>query len=435
MVNLHKDCVKVIRCNLFKVTRSEGWKKLKLSTQREVKEGALFSGLSDSGENSSGKRRSVPSSLQASARPSTMRSFQRAETESRTTGRGRGNSASDRSSQQSRPTSGRSSRNSIGLAPTNMRPSSGRPSTDGRGVRSVRGKISSATSSDSGKRPSSSQASMPSRSSRASSSLSRSSDRNSLPNSRSYQNSSASGHRETSKTSSQSSHQHTLTSSNGTRSLWTQSSSNARPSSAPSSSGAIRKVPLVSRPPVPKGTNRDINNTSSKRIVRDKLFSVQGCGAQAKKGPSASNSRVCRQQVSENVKATTNSFKANKPSKAKGTSSQENLKQDLKNGPEASNEPGLREHVHSKDDDVGRTRKMEEVSDNIKKNDISLEELKDGVQSITSEEQKQSNTSSTLTRGEEGSLPLNETADENVSRSLDDDSVENAEVNDSLELD
>lgn len=364
-----------------------------------------------------------------------MRSFQRAETESRTTGRGRGNSASDRSSQQSRPTSGRSSRNSIGLAPTNMRPSSGRPSTDGRGVRSVRGKISSATSSDSGKRPSSSQASMPSRSSRASSSLSRSSDRNSLPNSRSYQNSSASGHRETSKTSSQSSHRHTVTSSNGTRSLWTQSSSNARPSSAPSSSGAIRKVPLVSRPPVPKGTNRDINNTSSKRIVRDKLFSVQGCGAQAKKGPSVSNSRVCRQQVSENVKATTNSFKANKPSKVKGTSSQENLKQDLKNGPEANNEPGLREHVHSNDDDVGRTRKMEEVSDNIKKNDISLEELKDGVQSISSEEQKQSNTSSTLTRGEEGSLPLNEIADENVSRSLDDDSVENAEVNDSLELD
>ena len=78
---------------------------------------------------------------------------------------------------------------------------------------------------------------------------------------------------------------------------------------------------------------------------------------------------------------------------------------------------------------------MEEVSDNIKKNDISLEELKDGVQSISSEEQMQSNTSSTLTRGEEGSLPLNETADENVSRSLDDDSVENAEVNDSLELD
>lgn len=39
VVNLHNDCVKFARSNLFKVTRSEGWKRLKHVTQREIKEG------------------------------------------------------------------------------------------------------------------------------------------------------------------------------------------------------------------------------------------------------------------------------------------------------------------------------------------------------------------------------------------------------------
>lgn len=51
----------------------------------------------------------------------------------------------------------------------------------------------------------------------------------------------------------------------------------------------------------------------------------------------------------------------------------------MKNGLEVSNELGLREYVYLKGDDVGRIRKMEEVLDNIKKNDILFEELKDGV--------------------------------------------------------
>ena len=41
VVSLHNDCVKFIRGNLFKVTRSEGWKRLKLATQREIKEGIV----------------------------------------------------------------------------------------------------------------------------------------------------------------------------------------------------------------------------------------------------------------------------------------------------------------------------------------------------------------------------------------------------------
>lgn len=429
VINLHNDCVKFIKSNLFKVTRSEGWKKLKLTTKREVKEGAVFSGLFDSGENLSGTRRSALSSLQTSARPSTMRAFQRVATESLARGQGRGNSVSDRSSQRShrsRPTSGRSSQNSIGLAPTNMRPSSGRSTTVKNSVKSVRGKISSATSSDSGKRPSSSRASMPVESSGISSSLTRNYDGNLLTNSRSTQNSSASGHRGTpSKTSSaQSSHQHTATSGNSTRSLRNQNSSNARLSSAPSSSGAIRKVPLVSRPPVLKGTNRDINSTSSKRIVRDKPLSAQGCVAQTKKVPTVSK------KVSENAKA-------NKLSTmVKGMSSRKS--QDLTNGSEASNEPRLRESVQATEDGISRTRKIEEFSDNNKDNGVSHKGSQGGAQSKSSEEQKQCATSTgewTPENREEGSSLFNEAACENVSQSLDDDPLKNPKVNDSLELD
>ena len=37
--SLHHECVKFMKSNLFKVTRSQGWKNLKITTQREVKEG------------------------------------------------------------------------------------------------------------------------------------------------------------------------------------------------------------------------------------------------------------------------------------------------------------------------------------------------------------------------------------------------------------
>lgn len=46
--SLHHECVKFMKSNLFKVTRSQGWKNLKITTQREVKEGAVFGSLDDS---------------------------------------------------------------------------------------------------------------------------------------------------------------------------------------------------------------------------------------------------------------------------------------------------------------------------------------------------------------------------------------------------
>ena len=46
MVHLHNDCVKFARSNLFKVTRSDGWKRLKYATQREIKEGNFKTCLS-----------------------------------------------------------------------------------------------------------------------------------------------------------------------------------------------------------------------------------------------------------------------------------------------------------------------------------------------------------------------------------------------------
>ena len=39
---LHNDCVKFIRGNLFKVTRSQGWKSLKITTQKDIKEGKFL---------------------------------------------------------------------------------------------------------------------------------------------------------------------------------------------------------------------------------------------------------------------------------------------------------------------------------------------------------------------------------------------------------
>ncbi|XP_015777832.1 PREDICTED: uncharacterized protein KIAA1107-like [Acropora digitifera] len=38
VTSLHHECVKFMKSNLFKVTRSQGWKNLKITTQREVKE-------------------------------------------------------------------------------------------------------------------------------------------------------------------------------------------------------------------------------------------------------------------------------------------------------------------------------------------------------------------------------------------------------------
>lgn len=48
VTSLHHECVKFMKSNLFKVTRSQGWKNLKITTQREVKEGAVFGSLDDS---------------------------------------------------------------------------------------------------------------------------------------------------------------------------------------------------------------------------------------------------------------------------------------------------------------------------------------------------------------------------------------------------
>lgn len=43
--SLHLECVKFMKCNLFKVTRSQGWNNLKITTQREVKEGEARDGF------------------------------------------------------------------------------------------------------------------------------------------------------------------------------------------------------------------------------------------------------------------------------------------------------------------------------------------------------------------------------------------------------
>ena len=373
---------------------------------------------------------------------STRSSFQRAATESRARGLGRGNPAcdrsSDRSSQHMRPPSGRSSQTRTGPAPTNNRPSSGRPSSAGNSIKSVRGKISSATSNNSEKRPLSSRVFMPLACSRNSSLLSRDSDKNS-----SARGSSASGHgKMLSKTSSaQNSLQQTVTSNSRTSSLSTQNTSHVRPSSAPSSSGAIKKVPSVSRPPLPKGNSKDGNSNSSKWIIRDKPLSVGGCGAQPKKGPTVSNSRPSRHQVAKNSMAPTPSCKTNKLSTSVKETGKE-LIQGMTNELGASTELKLgkcvsrsREDIQSCKNETRGTRKMEETLDITRGNNKLQEELKDGAQANGPGDEEQSVVSTAAENTEECSLLLNEAVGENVSKSPCDDSLENSKINDSLELD
>ena len=339
-----------------------------------------------------------------------------------------------------RPPSGRSSQTRTGPAPTNNRPSSGRLSSAGNSIKSVRGKISSATSNNSEKRPLSSRAFMPLGSSRNSPSLSRDSDKNS-----SARSSSASGHgKMLSKTSSaQNSLQQTVPSNSRTSSLSTQNTSNVRPSSAPSSSGAIKKVPSVSRPPLPKGSSKDSNSNSSKRIIRDKPLSVGGCGAQPKKGPTVSNSRPSGHQVAKNYMAPTPSCKTNKSSTSvKETTSRKELVQGITNGLGASTELKLgkcvsrsREDIQSCKNETSGTRKIEETLDITRDNNKLQEELKDGAQANGPGDEKQSVVSTAAENTEEGSLLLNEAVGENVSKSPCDDSLENSKINDSLELD
>ncbi|XP_068722832.1 BTB/POZ domain-containing protein 8-like [Montipora capricornis] len=91
---LHNDCVKFIRGNLFKVTRSQGWKSLKITTQKDIKEGAVFSSLGDLEDfRVAMKGRNAPKPAASLSRPTPTK---RPGLDSRTRGTGRGNPTAER---------------------------------------------------------------------------------------------------------------------------------------------------------------------------------------------------------------------------------------------------------------------------------------------------------------------------------------------------
>lgn len=97
-----------MKSNLFKVTRSHGWKNLKITTQREVKEGAVFGSLDDSEDfRGAAKARTASKSAASSLSRSTpSRSLsQRLGPDPSARGLGRGTSATQRQpNKRSNPT-------------------------------------------------------------------------------------------------------------------------------------------------------------------------------------------------------------------------------------------------------------------------------------------------------------------------------------------
>ena len=220
--------------------------------------------------------------------------------------------------------------------------------------------------------------------------------------------------------SAQTSHQRTDQASNSKRSsLSTRETSNGRPSSVPSSAGAIKKAPTVSRPPLPTGNG---NNNLSKRFTKEKALSVEGSRVQTKKVPykavSALNSR-------QGPTASCKPHKGSTPADCKEKGSRKELFKDTSKGLEAHTGPKsdfVSDSSEKSENDSSGVRVLEETLDS---NSDSNSQLQDGAQANLPGTEN----------SEEASLLLREVANEHGSKLPCDDSLENSKFNDSLELD
>ena len=359
--------------------------------------------------------------MKTSSRPPTRNALQRAGTESRSRGLGRGNATIDgqrNSSQHERPSSTRSFQGRAAPAPTNKRPSSARPSSVQGSVTLGRGKRPSASKGAAEKRPLSTCVAGTSGSSRLSAQTSFTSGRGKALPSKVHEPSTRSSCQPASKFQ-------PATSSKKNRSVLLQENSIGQRSSAPSSYGVTKKAPSNSRPALLSGND--------KRFTREKPLTVEGSRVQAKNVPagskaaSVSSSRQSRLKESKAPIASCDSNKASTSTDCKEETSEKELFKNGNEGLEATTEhkivcvSSLEETSQAIENDSSRTSEQVETLDS--ENDES-----------NSQGGAQANSPGTVnTQG--ASLRSNEALGEVCLQSQCHDFPDGSEMNDSLELD
>lgn len=228
------------------------------------------------------------------------------------------------------------------------------------------------------------------------------------------------------------------TSNNKRSSLAAQENTSKRPSSAPSSSGAVKKAPAVSRPPLPTGSS---NSHLSNRVTKEKPLSVEGSRVQPKKAPTGTkavpvpNSRQCRAKETKAVTALSKPNKASTSTDSKGTSARKELfknttkaceELDASNGTKSEMATSMREECQSTESDSSRVKVTDETLVSHNDNDLQgdAQDNGPGHEKALTESTSTGNT-------QETSALLNEAVDESCSKCQCDDS----KINDSLELD
>lgn len=326
-----------------------------------------------------------------------------------------------------------------GLALTNKRPLSARAASSHSGKTSHLGKMSSASSGVSQKKPSSTRATVAFGSSIQSTSLSQ----NSMTDKRplSGRNSTASGRGKTlssstslnQKLSSRSSDQRdslpTRTSSAKNSSSLQRKASNGRPSSAANASRTIKEQKVSKHAMSTAGSNRSFLNCSSK----EKRLSVEEACVKMKKAsrnvqdPSLSNSRHCLGEVNELASSDSSESLLEKLLEERSSATQEVA--------EDGSVPKLSETSHSCEENANEPQTMHENCSHENSSISPSEWLRDSRANGSLTEESLAESVSKENPGE-NLLPLNDGTDGLSSNSLcTDGSPGETKFSDSLELD
>ena len=355
--------------------------------------------------------------MKASSRPAPTRSaLQRAATESRSRGLGRGNATVDgqlsRSSQYQRPSSTRSLQGRATPAPTNKRPSSAQPSSTQGSLMLGRGKMPSVSKGAAEKRSLTTWGAVTSGSSRLYSQTSSASGRGKVLPSKSNEPSTRSSCQPAGKFQ-------PGTSNKKNRSVLTQENSTGQPSSAPSSYGVIKKAPTKSRPA--------LVSSNDKRFTREKPLTVEGSRVRAKNVPTEPKATCVpgtSQSRPKQSKAPIDSCNPNKASTSTDCKEETSEKELFKNGTEglkaSTEQSSLEEKSHPIE--TSRNRTSEQV------------ETLDSENESNSQGGAQANSPGTVNTQDTSEL-LNEALGEGCIQSHCHDSPDGSDINDSLELD
>ena len=351
--------------------------------------------------------------MKAFSRPPTRSALQRAGTESRSRGLGRGNAAVDGqlngSSQYQRPSSARSLQGRTAPPPTNKRPSSALPSSTPGSLMLGRGKMPSASKGAAEKRPMTTSGPGTSGSSRLSAQTSSASGRGKVLPSKSNEPSTRSSCQPAGKFQ-------PATSNKKNRSVLTQENSTGPPSSAPSSYGVIKKAPAKSKPALAVSGN-------DKRFTKEKPLTVEGSRVRAKNVPTepkaacVSGTSQARPKQSKAPIASCNPNKASTSTDCKEETSEKELFKNGTEGLEASTEKS------------GAEKKSEVIATDSNKTSDHVETL-DSENECNSQGGARANSSGTVNAQGPSKL-LTEADGEGYSQSP----CDGSNINDTLELD